>query len=316
MSRMSQYPHGFGGGLLVRNMPVMDQPSGRVFWVGNNAVLLEGEKAAADTSLNGKGGTYLQPFASIDYAIGQCAANRGDIIYVRSGYAVSVSAAAGIALDIAGVSIVGLGVGDSRPIVTFTTSTAATLAVTAPNCRISNMVFKCNIASQVKMIDVVAKDLVVDHCDFREGSATGVSFISASTADNDSDKLKVLGCNFYAPTAGNMDNAITLAKDFIGVRIVNCDIYGDFDTAGISVPAGGNAQVDLRIINCRIDNLQTTKGAITINSTTNKGMIVECYLQGDTLANIVDSGGLSLFETYVHDKADQSYAIVTGTVVS
>lgn len=316
MSRMSQYPNGFSAGLLVRNMPMLESAPGKVYWVGNNASLLEGEKTAADTSLNGKGGTFLQPFSSIDYAIGQCVAGRGDIIFVRPSHAVTVTAAAGIALDVAGVQIIGLGTGEYRPTISFSTATTATLSVTAANCRISNLIFKCNIASQNRMINVIATDLQIDGCSFREGSATGLGFIVADTADADSDRLKVVGCDFYAPTAGNMDHAIQLGKDFKQVRIIECDIYGDFDNAGIEVPAGGNAQVDLRILKSRVDNLQTTIAAIKINSTTNTGMIAECYCQGDTLANIIDTGGLSMFQTFVHDKADQSYAIVTGTVVS
>lgn len=313
---ISRFPNGFSAGLLVRNIPISDVCGGKVFFVGNNATAVEGEKTAADTNLNGKGGSFLQPFASIDYAIGQCVANRGDIIYVRSGHAVSVVAAGGIALDVAGVSIIGLGAGENRPTVSFATSANASITISAANCRISNLLFKCNIASQNHMIDLTATDCTIDNCAFREGSATGLTFITADTADSDSQRLRVIDCSFHAPTAGNYDSAICLGKDFTGVRVVNCDMYGDFDDACFNVPAGGNAQVDLRILSCRMDNLQTGRPSILINSTTNTGMIAECYCQGDTLASIIDTGGLSMFQTYVHDKADQSYAIVTGTIVS
>lgn len=235
---------------------------------------------------------------------------------VKPNHAESLDSATALALDKAGVQILGLGHGENRPTLTFTTAAAAAIPVTGANNVLHNLVLKCNIASQNHMLDVAADDLLVSECEFREGSATGLSFITADTADGDSDRLQVVGCKFHAPTAGNYDNCIALGKDHTGVRIVDCDFYADCDEACIDVPAGGNAQVDLRILNCRVDNLLTGQHAIQINGTGNTGMIAECYLQGDTLAAIVDTGGLSMFETYVHDKADQSYAIVTGTVVS
>ena len=50
--------------------------------------------------------TKTRPYATIDYAIGQCTASAGDVIIVFPGHTETITAAAGIALDVAGVSIV------------------------------------------------------------------------------------------------------------------------------------------------------------------------------------------------------------------
>src|SRR5215211_623854 len=82
---------------------------------------------AGDTA--GKGQTPDAPFATIDYAIGNCTADQGDLILVLPGHEEAVSAAAGLALDVAGVTIQGVGTGRARPTITLGTSTAADIDV-------------------------------------------------------------------------------------------------------------------------------------------------------------------------------------------
>ena len=306
----SNYPNGFSDGVLIKEMPLMSVAPGKVYWVGNNATLLDNEATKSDANL----GTYNHPFSTIDYAIGKCAANRGDIIYVKANHAETISAAAGIALDVAGVSLIGMGSGENRPILTFATAAGASIT-TAANIRISNIIMKCNIASQNHMIDVTSDDVTIDNCSFREGNTTGLAFIVADTADNDSDRLRILNCDFYMPTAGNGDAAIQIAKDHDNILIENCIIYGDFDNAAIELPAGGNAQKNMIIRNCHVTNLLTGVHAIEINGTTSTGQIVNCYCVGDTLGTIVDAGGLELMNVWEHDGTDQSAGQLLGTLL-
>ena len=49
------------------------------------------------------------PVASIDYAVGLCTANQGDRIYVMPGHVETVATASGLAADVAGVEIIGIG---------------------------------------------------------------------------------------------------------------------------------------------------------------------------------------------------------------
>src|SRR4051812_41694686 len=74
---------------------------GNVFWVQSTSA------NAGDSA--GKGRSPGAPFATIDYAVGQCTAGQGDVILVLPGHVETVTAAAGVALDVAGVSVVGLG---------------------------------------------------------------------------------------------------------------------------------------------------------------------------------------------------------------
>ena len=72
------------------------------------------------------GGNGLSPegaVLTIDAAINLATAANGDIIVVMEGHAETIAGAAGVAQDVAGLTIVGLGRGRNRPVITFATAT-------------------------------------------------------------------------------------------------------------------------------------------------------------------------------------------------
>ena len=91
--------------------------SGNVFFVDNSAPAAQ----RADTAGYGKHPD--KPFSTIDFAVGQCTATQGDAIFVLPGHSETLTAAAGIDLDVAGISVVGLGRGTARPTIAMSTST-------------------------------------------------------------------------------------------------------------------------------------------------------------------------------------------------
>lgn len=108
----SNYPHGFFNGVTIRGVPILQTHPGKVFWVSNaSAAQMTGHKTGSDNN----SGDFNAPFATLDYAIGRCTASRGDIICVKPGYTDEITAAGTIAADVAGVSILGLGMGSLRP---------------------------------------------------------------------------------------------------------------------------------------------------------------------------------------------------------
>jgi len=301
------------GGMVV----IADRSNhpGNIFWVDS------GESKGGDT--DGHGHNPGTPFLTIDYAIGQCEASNGDIVYVAPGHAETIVGAGGITMDVAGVSIIGMGTGDMRPTITFTTAAAASVLVSASDCVIANMRFICNITSQVHMIDVAGDDLEIYGCSFKEGSATGLCFISADTADGDSDNLYIHDCDFYAPTAGNYDQAIDLGKDHTGVRINNNDIYGDFDEACVDAPTAGNACANLRIKGNDLSNLLTGQHVIQLSGTAVTGRIVHNLCQTDTQATTIDGSACSCFDNWWCDvdgsndeEAVPVNSLIAGTIAA
>ena len=119
----STYPGGFASGVTIRGVPLTTSNPGEIFWVNNSSGLAKNGACGS----NGNDGTYRRPFSTIDFAIGKCTASRGDIIVVMPGYTETLTTAGAIAVDVAGVAIVGLGIGTMRPPITMNASAATVL---------------------------------------------------------------------------------------------------------------------------------------------------------------------------------------------
>lgn len=96
------------------------------------------------------GTTAEKPLRTISYAIGKCTANKGDVIFVAPNHNETLTAAASIALNVAGVRLVGLGTGRIRPTLSWNVTTATANAdtsfkISASNTSVENFIF--NIAA-------------------------------------------------------------------------------------------------------------------------------------------------------------------------
>jgi hypothetical protein len=229
---MSTYNNGFAGGLTVRGMPVTLAHPGKVFFVGNSGVKLPGERNASDSSSNK--GSILDPFATIDYAVGQCVAGRGDIIFVKPGHVETITAADAIDIDVNGVAVIGLGVGDAQPRIHHNHADA-TVAIDADNVTLMNIRMSADVTTvgigvNVKAgstgctiskcrFDVVAEgtDEYVITIDIKAGN-TG-TLIEGNTIDNG-----IAGAAVGIKLTGASDKVVI--KDNV--------IRGDYSTANIN----------------------------------------------------------------------------------
>ena len=192
MGQFSNYPNGFANGLTVRGIPITQAHPGHVYWVGNSTVKMPNQKTAS----NGNDGTFLAPFSTVDYAVGRCTADRGDVIMVKPGHAESITAATTLVLDVAGIAIVGLGEGTKRPTFTFTTANTATIPVSAANISVLNCAFVGNFLSIASAITVgAAPHFTVENCSFTDTSAI-LGFLSAvtTTVTVNADFLTIKDC--------------------------------------------------------------------------------------------------------------------------
>lgn len=223
---MSNYPGGFTQGLSVRDVPIAVAHPGKVFFVNNSSVLSPNGVGGSDDNA----GTYKAPFATIDGAIGKCTAGRGDIILVMPGHVETVSAAAGLALDVAGVAVVGLGRGSLRPQVNLT-ATTSTVTMSAANCLFKNILFTGGIDAIVSMIVVSAADCIIDGCELRDVTGQMTCGILTTAA---ADRLKILNHVHKGDTAaGTVAGIAIVGGDRIEITIDVMD--GNFSTGGIDV---------------------------------------------------------------------------------
>lgn len=313
MSRMSNFPNGFSQGLTVRGVPLHVAHPGKVFYVNNSSVLAATDDgvAGADTPSNG---TYQRPFSTIDYAIGRCTANRGDIIFVMPGHAENLATAAAITADIAGVAIVGLGTGDKRPTLSWTAA-AATLSVTAANVSFVNCRFINNFADVTTAFNVAAggDSLSFEGCLFSDTS-TILNCIDFFTLATGVDNISFINCRVVGKSASN-DSFITgVAHD--GIFIDGCQIQ--FDVAQTSVvgiiESSGNA-TNVWIKNSLFRSNVDGALFIDFNGAANSGGVTNCYFSSLDVAGATTAGfdftGGHIFECYVAGEAD-TYGIVGG----
>lgn len=281
MTSVSQFPGGFAHGITIKGVPLALTHPGRVFWVGNSATLQVGEKSAS----NSNKGTFLAPFSTIDYAVGQCAANRGDVIFVRPGHTETVTAAGGLDLDVAGIALIGLGSGSNRPTINFTTAVGADMDVDAANITMVNFLFTGGIDALTGPIDVNAADFKLLDCEWRDvtGQATDVI-----VADANADRLLIDGYFHNGAAAAGGASAIALTgMDNPVIR--NFKIIGNFSVGAIDIRTTAAVDVDIHSGYIWTKNSADIAIIDTITGSTGKIGPDICIMLTDNAANITEA---------------------------
>ena len=135
------------------------------------------------TDAAGYGNSPDSPVATIAYALTLCTASKGDIIFVMPGHAETIATAGGLTLNVAGVQLIGLGNGSIRPTLTLS-ATASTIAISAANVALKNLIITTSVDAVVKVFNVTGANCTLDGVDFRETAACScLQFIlTAATA--------------------------------------------------------------------------------------------------------------------------------------
>ena len=240
---LSNFPGGFSGGLTVRGIPITQAHPGKVFYVNNSSVIADGGVAGSD----GNPGTYQRPMGSIAGALAKCTANRGDIIFLMPGHAETVTgagttAASAVAvgttlsLNVAGVAIIGLGAGATRPTITFTTANTANIPVTAANITLQNCLFVANFLAVASVFTATSTntptDFAIEGCEFKDTSSVlnFVSIITGNATANSMDGLyfsqnRISSVGTTAATTAikilSTTNRLTITKNYGNWAVLN-----------------------------------------------------------------------------------------------
>lgn len=194
-----------GGGVRLIKSATMP----RVFFVDSNG--------GGSTTSGGR--TPESAFTTIDSAIGACTANRGDTIYVMAGHAETIATATALAADVAGISIIGLGRGTSRPTLSLS-ATDSTIAVSAANITFQNLVITSTVNELVKVFNITAAYCTIDAVDVKDGgSAKEILQFALTTAA--ADFLTIQNCYHVQLTAGATTQRWIYLVGTEGARILN-----------------------------------------------------------------------------------------------
>ena len=183
MTHMTNYPQGFPNGVSLRGMPVLNAYGGNLWWVSSTR------------GGDGNKGTRERPFATLDYAIGRCTANNGDVIMVLPDHAETVTGAGGITADIAGITIIGMGNYNQRPRFLMDAGTTVSFLVSAADVTVQNCVCASGHADVVTCFDVTGKGFTCLQNEFVDNvvDENFKSAIKFSSTANTSDGAWVIG---------------------------------------------------------------------------------------------------------------------------
>lgn len=199
---------------------------------------------------------------TLNEAIDKCTANRGDKIVVMEGHTETLTAADGVDVDVAGVTIVGLGRGTKRPKFLYTNA-AGEFVIGAANVRIENLWFVPSVTAITHAIDVeaAATDCQIVNCRFADAVVAGTDeFNAAITAVAGSLRGTIQGCHFDSGVAGAI-YAISLGTP-TDWQILDNVIMGDYSTACIGTITAAGAGNNLMLRNIVMNGLPGDLNAV------------------------------------------------------
>jgi len=222
----------------VINMIELGLPvtTGNVYYVDSNT--------GSDSA--GAGGQKNNPYATLDYAVGRCTANNGDIIFLMEGHAETIIADSGVDIDVAGLTIIGLGYGAAKATFTFTTAVTADFKLAAASTVVKNVRFVGGIDATTGVIEVSAADCALIGTEYLDSTGQATDVIVTTAA---ADRLLIDGHRHIGAAGDGGDTAVVVVGcDDVTIR--NCEFYGNFDLGAIECRT--TAAVRLRVHDCQI----------------------------------------------------------------
>lgn len=304
---LTAFPHGVSSfGMPVLGMGEETITTGNVFFV---------DSGATNASDGNTGTAPTVPFATIDAAIGACTANNGDIIFVMPGH--DEDPTTSITMDVAGVWIRGLGWGNSRPTVTFGAA-AATVAMSAASCRISNIIFDLGTvaATVTDCFTITADGCIVESCEIKpHATSQFTNFLTATDAAN-------------VVIRNNVFRSIETASSTSGIVVDGCDdllcynniVYGHFTEHAFdnTTPASVVEVLRAIMVGNLIHNASTTAGDLCVEmDAAATGFMAWNGLSGSlALASNVDFGNMLMIENYLTDAVDVHAVVIPTTAAA
>lgn len=292
----TNFPNGVSSfGLPV--LPGLPPCTGSVFFVGNRS---------NSNSSDGNSGTDPgSPLSTIAKAVTLSTASRGDLIVVMPGHAETISAAAGIALTKAGLTLFGVGSGTLQPKITFDTIISADFDIDAANVTIENIHFTANFADITAPIDVNATDCTIRRCRFDETAVNMnalIWIVGGSTTT--SSRLTVVDNVCIDRDAANT-HFISLPGTDDGDIISRNVLLGDWGTAAIGA---AGVVTNITVADNYISNAATDADSGISLAATATGMVFNNRI-GIALAGNATTGisavACAAAENYVVDTGDR-----------
>lgn len=255
----------------------------------------------------GGGTSWASAVATLDEAVNLCTANRGDIIYVAQGHNEALTGADGVDIDIAGVTVIGLGNGSDRPRFDYDAG-AGEFVIGAAGVRIVNLTFLPSADSVVHAIDVEdgGDYAVIQDCEFLNSETANTDeFDDVIQVGTTATDVWIINCTHtYTSTSVECNSFVDLsAATILRPRVIGCYAFGGYDEA----PIWGGAAVPTQVIvaNNYVYNSETGDLGIEFQGAAT-GFLSYNIVYTDALATAIDPGSLTCVENYAINTTDLS----------
>lgn len=305
MARTELFSRSQAGGVFT--IAGVDKHPGNIFFV----------HSGTGTDGSGYGQNPDAPLATIDYAVGLCTASKGDVIYVMPGHNEGLGNAQ-IAVDVAGISIIGLGRGANRPRIDYDHASAS-IDVTASGCTLKNLVLLPSVTDVLIGIDVntLATDTILEDIEVLPGEdGAGVDEfacvvdIKVGCSRTVVSRLKV---RQHASAAGTIAG-VRLAGASDDVTVQDCDMV--LTGAGVTAPITGVTTLSTNVRFLRNILVSDNEPGVDCVGIATSGVIADNYIFSDLAtiaAAIVATGCASFNNQYVEVGPESGAAIGTAS---
>lgn len=256
------------------------------------------------------GKSWSTALATIETAIGKCTANKGDVILLAPGHNEGITTAANIDLDVAGISLIGLGTGSLKATIDFDAQ-AASVAVGANDVRIENIRFRTSANAVTVGLDIEAgfDGTIVKNCEFGYAETASDEFAIALRNNAGCDDTVIEECLFAAGAQAAV-TAISLTGASNNIVIRNNRFVGAHSTAMINGIT--TLSTNLLIHGNIMQQGATEPGIELITGTT--GIISNNYIATNlaTIAASIVADGCWKFQNFYTEVAPET-GVLIGT---
>jgi hypothetical protein len=197
--------------------------------IGSGPVLTTGSVFFVDSNTgsdNNQGKDSTTPLATLDYAVSLCTASKGDVIFLMPGHTETLGNEQ-IDLDVAGISVLGLGTGPDRPNFNFGHANSQ-IDIGANGITVANITCTPTITVVAGAFDIEAAvtDTQLLNIEALDG-ASGLEFVDFILVKAGCDRTNIDGLNYHhISDATEAQTAVSLVGASDRVRIANFWIEG------------------------------------------------------------------------------------------
>lgn len=206
------------------------------------------------------------PLATLDGGVNKCTASNGDFVILMPGHAETLSAT--VSIDVAGITIIGIGNGTNRPVFTCsTTGTDDVFDISADNVKIENILMTGASAGTNETLLNISGDYV-EICGSRFTSAA--KNLNMVTIPANTHYVNIHDNEFVGLVAGvnqcilfeNITNSTSNINPIIKDNLFNFTMSAGCDDGVIVVSHSSGATVGMLIENCNFIGIGDAEAAV------------------------------------------------------